>query len=286
MPDFEELEKKIPILPSDIQKFYEALIPNQNDTMAGDKTSGLLNLAESLKKDADLLFFKDESIFKYRLAWEYRAAGFILISVARNTKNTTETIQLLQEAGNILHFAGHTFRKQEEFKWAGESYQQSGYAFEECAKLQARSGEEREKIVKSYDNAIRSFSRAKGTFSAVGDYHLSGKCYYEEQKAMTAKLFYQRSPVYILRILWAYITGYGESFWRWFISYVVGFGAFTVVYLLDGLTLVSSFQTSFAHSLLIPLFLGNTWLSMIQYVYSYFVLGFALTIIGRKMQSR
>lgn len=277
------------LLPPDIRKLYESLIPDEND-LNGKKTPSELDSyierAEKLKEEADILFFHDDSLSKYRLAWAYRAAGTILVLVARNTEDSTKAIQLMEKAGQILHFAGHTFRKEEEYRWSGESYQSSGRAFEDCARIQARSGVDRRRIVESYDNVIRSFGRAKGVFGEVGDYDLSGAAYYEEQKAITGKLYYKRSPLYILRMLWAYLTGYGEKMGRWFVSYAIGVFAFTLVNILQGLSLISSLRTAFARSLLIPVFLGSTWVLIAQYIYSYFVLSFALTILGRKMQSR
>jgi len=278
-----------PITPLTIKKEHESVLTEFLDRTTQEITKRFAayeNQANDLKVKADSLFGKDDTISKYRTAWLYRTSAAMIERLAESANGESKQIDCFDKAGLYYHFAGHAFRKQEEYQWAGESYMKSGHCFEREADLQVKLMMAKERIIGSYGNAIRAFRRAKGVFSEVGDYDLSGRAYYVEQRLISKKLWKDDRLGWFVHSFWGYLTGYGESFRRWFLAYLLGLFVFTVVYYFSGMGVLGALLLSAERSLLIAGGQGNLILLLGQTFYSYIVLGLGLTLIARRMQSR
>ena len=237
--------------------------------------------ANEFQSVADRLFLEDDMFSKYKVAFSYRLAAD-LVMIASTMEIEANRPSLYSRAGSLYHFAGHAFRRVEEYRWSGETYTKSGECFE---KEMHSKGESRKAFIDAAENSIRAYRRAKGVFSEVGDYGLSGRAYLKEQKVMQELLFKTDLPKGILFWLWGIFSGYGESALRWFMGYLLGLGVFGLFNTLAGMGLLQGFYVSFERSLLIA-GQANDGLLVVQFAYSYFILGLGLTLIVRRMTAR
>jgi len=274
--------KEGPTTPFTLRREYESLI-SQIDRLIKENPAEGENIANRIKQDADEMFSRDDHVSWYRMAFLYQAAAHALDVLAVSSRNWREQSKLYEQAGLWYHFAAHSFRKQEEYRWAGEAYASSGSCFRQASVLQRQNNQN---CIEAYKFAIRSFGRAKGVFGEVGDSELSSKACLAEQQ-LTEKLYLKTSPLKgIAFAIWGLFTGYGESFGKWSLSYLLGVFVFAVINRLAGLTPSQALLVSFERSLLIANPMGKESLLAIQLAYAYFNLGLGLALIIRRMSHR
>jgi tetratricopeptide (TPR) repeat protein len=240
-------------------------------------------LCNKYKREADELFSQEGPISRYRMAFRYQAAARIFQELAESSSDAVRRIGYYGQAGLLYHFAAHGFRKEEEYRWAGEAYERSGDCFQKEMKLYAPN---QAAEIRAGENAVRAYARAMRTYGDVGDFALSGKAYLEEQKLLQGLLFKKDFKRGLARAIWGLMTGYGESVWRWFCAYVLGILVFALANSAAGLCPVQALSVSIERSLLISGTETDSLLLISQFAYSYFNLGLGLTLIVRKMSSR
>ncbi|MDG7043223.1 MAG: hypothetical protein JRM98_03805 [Nitrososphaerota archaeon] len=241
---------------------------------------GLLNAASRLRSDADGLFMKDDLVSRYHTAFKYRLAAELTERAAGLLKD--ENLDLLNSAGDLYHFAGHAFRRIEEFRWAGDAYAKSGECFmREMLKLNGRK-----MFIDSYEKSIRAYRRAKVVYTEVGDYSQAGRMFFLEQGLIQKKLSRTNPIEAALFMAWGIMSGYGESIRRWFVGYILGVALFGMIYLHGGTGVLQAFYVSFGRSLLMNTTSLGGPIMLLQFAYSYFNLGLGLTIIVRRMIGR
>jgi len=273
-----------PVTPTTLRREYEEIIASGEETYATDPAA-LEGSATKLKLEGDELFARGDHVSRYRMAFRYLAAAHFYGLLAEHSTTHKEKISLLERAGDLNHFAAHSFRKEEEFRWAGDAYRASGDAFRDASRLLRRSPQKKE-LIRTIASAIRAYGRAKGTYGAVGDFDLSGKSYLSEQRLTQKLLLKTDLKRGIAFAVWGLFTGYGESVGRWACAYLLGVAAFALANRAAGLTLWDSFAVSGERSLLIPGPDANRLLLFLQFAYTYFNLGLGLSLIVRKMASR
>jgi hypothetical protein len=273
---------KDPTTPFTLLREYESLI-SEIDRLIKENPAEGENIANRIKQDADEMFSRDDHVSGYRMAFLYQAAARALDILAGSRRNWREQSKFYEQAGLWYHFAAHSFRKQEEYRWAGEAYASSGNCFRQASVLQRRNNQN---CAENYKYAIRSFGRAKGVFGEVGDFDLSSKACLAEQQ-LTQKLYFKTNLLKGMAFaIWGLFTGYGESFGRWSLSYLLGVFVFAVINRLAGLTPPQALLVSFERSLLIANPMGKESSLVIQLAYAYFNLGLGLALIIKRMSSR
>jgi len=273
-----------PITPLTLKQEYEEMVGKDLAAIRSDPEK-CEAAAQRLKTEADQLFSDDSDVSKYRMAFRYQAAARIYESLAESATDVRHKRRYYESAGSLYHFSGHAFRKQEEYRWSGNSYAQSGACFQKQFELLADSG--KKERVAACENAIRSYSRAKGVYGEVGDFHLSGETYLIEQKLRQEFYFLTDFRKGVAFAIWGTMTGYGESLGRWFSGYLIGILAFAIALRISpGVGWRAAFVTSVERSMLIPGPDSGTALLVAQFAYAYFNLGLGLSLITRKMATR
>ena len=182
--------------PEDFKKEYK-----------GSPISDLVN-AERILKAANNEFDSDKFKTKFEVAYKYLAVADY------DEKNNVSVLE--NDAGHLYHFAGHHFRFVENWNGAANAYSSGG----DCS-MKAND----------FDWAIRCYARAKVCFQDVGDSELAGEAYIKEQDAKKAK--YKRDKKHVQHFWYRLrkrTTNYGESFKRWFISFILVIFIFTCLY--------------------------------------------------------
>lgn len=251
-----------------------------------NNASTYLAQAEKFKSDADLLFAGDY-LRVYRQSLLYFCCAASLEAVAESMENDDEKrIELYSRAGEIFHFSGHSYRSLEEYRRSGTAYNQSGRCYKLAISLQEKMHKPKVQIREKLSYAIRSFRRAKGVWSDVGDYDMAGKAFFNEQKLVEKKLRSENLLKGVAFGIWGIITGYGESFQNWGATLLVSVLLFAVAYWVTGFDLLQSLSLSIQRAFLIANPIGNQLLFLLQVAYSYFILGLGLALIIRRFGPR
>jgi tetratricopeptide (TPR) repeat protein len=234
----------------------------------------LLSAAKNAAKEADALSSPEYIQSYYRsLLYNYAAEKY------RAATDYTK-------AGKYFHYAGHGLRSLEEYNRAAKAYMNSGQCYRLAANLAAKSGDKRKKLDLLGD-AIRSYRRAKGVWSDVGNYDDAGVAFWEEQKLFEKREFAANKLKGIGVALWGWTTGYGESFWRWGATVAAGIVLFALLNMaVTKIAPGDALQRSVQRMLLLSAPGNTVWLEVTQAAYSYFMLGLGLAIITRKFGPR
>ncbi|MDG6985138.1 MAG: hypothetical protein JRM73_00120 [Nitrososphaerota archaeon] len=241
--------------------------------------------AEKFKTDADLLF-PATYLGSYRQSFLYYSSAASYEAVADCLDDDAKRIQYYTMAGRIYHFSGHGFRGLEEYRRSGIAYNKSGRCYVEAVGLLQKHGRPKSEVQELMSDAIRSYRRAKGVWSDVGDYDMAGKAYFNEQRTLQRKLTSESWPKGFAFGFWGIVTGYGESIQNWGITFILSVFAFGFANWATGLDLAQALNLSVQRSFLVASPSGNEGLLLLQIAYSYFILGLGLTILIRRFGPR
>jgi tetratricopeptide (TPR) repeat protein len=285
----EKLSTETPdTLKAEFEPYLKELEENRKNGSAEIKknASAYLSKAEKFKSDADTLFPGDYlRVFRQSLLYFSCAAS--LEAVADCLEGDDEQrISLYSQAGKMFHFSGHSYRNLEEYRRSGIAYNESGRCYVTAARLQERLNKPQEQIRKIVSDAVRSYRRAKGVWSDVGDYDMAGKAFFSEQKLWQKKLKSENWMRGTIFGLWGIITGYGESLRNWIITLILSVLVFALANWVSGIDPLEALSLSIQRSFLIANPIGNRALLLVQTAYSYFILGLGLAIIVRRFGPR
>lgn len=276
------LSKPKPITPSTLKDEYKETFDVLKKADASSQFA--LAKADEYQSDADQLFMRDDMISQYQVAFKYRLAADLVLLASNQEQDKLKRTLLFRRAGNLYHFAGHAFRRVEEYRWSGETYTKAGECFEKEMKEFGKGDKAR--FVQACESSVRAYRRSKGVYAEVGDYNPSGRAYLIEQKLVQTLLFETNPLKGILFWVWGIFSGYGESVLRWFGGYLLGLFGFAFLNALGGADVESALYVSLERSLLISNSTAGGALLVAQIAYSYFILGLGFTLVVRRMTGR